>query len=75
MGLTDKQISEVIQNMVILHDTREQKNQHILDFFDENNIIHEKEKLATADYVFILEYALESTKDSCGGSLNDCWKL
>ena len=54
MAMTDKQISEVIQNMVILHDTREQKNQHILDFFDENTIIHEKEKLRTADYSFYL---------------------
>lgn len=54
MGLSDKQISDRIQNMVILTDTREQKNQHILDYFDANTILHEREKLRTADYTFYL---------------------
>ena len=54
MALTDKQVSDIIHNMVILTDTREQKNQHILDFFDENEIPHKKEQLRTADYSFYL---------------------
>lgn len=52
--MTDKTLADVIQNMVILTDTREKKNLHIIDFLDKNGIPHETEKLETADYSFYL---------------------
>jgi len=38
--------------MVILHAGNEQVNTHILDYFDKNNIPHEKRALKTGDYSF-----------------------
>ena len=38
--------------MVILHDSREQTSNHILDYFDKHNIQHEKRALKTGDYSF-----------------------
>jgi ERCC4-type nuclease len=55
-GLTDRQISDVIADMVILVDTREQKNQHITTYFDKNAIKYRVEKLDTADYSIILPH-------------------
>lgn len=54
MKITDKMIADVIKDIVILTDTREQKNKHILDYFDEKEIKHQLQKLDTADYSFIL---------------------
>lgn len=52
--LTDKQISDILKDITVIVDTREQKNDHILDFFCEESIPYKKEKLDTADYSFIL---------------------
>lgn len=52
--LTDKVIHDIINDMVILVDTREQKNQHIIDFFESAGINYRIEKLETADYTFVL---------------------
>lgn len=54
MKLTDKQISLIIEDMVVIVDTREKKNQHILDYFNSNNIKYIVRKLDTADYSFEL---------------------
>lgn len=54
MKITDKMIADVISDLVILTDTREQKNKHILDYFDEKEIKHQLQKLDTGDYSFIL---------------------
>lgn len=54
MAMTDTEQSKVIHNMVILTDSREQKNQHILEWLDSQAIPHREEKLETADYTFIL---------------------
>lgn len=48
--MTDKEIGNVMSSMVILVDTREKKNQHILDFFDKNGIKWKSKKLDFADY-------------------------
>lgn len=56
MQLTDKQMQEVLDDIVVLVDTREQKNQHILDYFDKNSIKYQVEKLDTADYTIILPH-------------------
>lgn len=54
MNLTDKVIGKIVDDMVVLVDTREQKNQHILDYLEANNIKYRLEKLDTADYSFVL---------------------
>ena len=41
--------------MVILHTTNEQKNQHILDYFDKKCIKHKAKALKTGDYTFKIE--------------------
>lgn len=45
-------MSDILSDMVVIVDTREQKNQHILDFFIANGIKYEVSKLDTADYSF-----------------------
>lgn len=41
---------DILKNILILVDTREKKNQHILDYFDANNIPYRFEKLDVGDY-------------------------
>ena len=41
--------------MVILHDTAEKNNKHILDYFDKKNIKHKAKSLKTGDYSFMIE--------------------
>lgn len=47
---SDKKYKELLSNLVILHDSREQISDHILSYFDNNNILHEKKALKTGDY-------------------------
>ena len=47
---TDKEIKAIKNNLTILVDTREQRNQHILDFFIKKNIKYETRKLDYGDY-------------------------
>jgi len=54
MIITDKVIASAIKDIVILTDSREQKNKHILEYFNDKEIPHRIEKLDTADYTFIL---------------------
>lgn len=54
MKFTDKEMAHILEDIVIIVDTREQKNQHILDYFLKNNIQYKVEKLDTADYSFYL---------------------
>ena len=41
--------------MVILHDTKEQQNQHIIDYFEKEGIRHKARSLKTGDYTFMLD--------------------
>lgn len=52
---TDKKYKELLQQMVVLHDSREKTSSHILDYFDKNNIKHEQRSLKTGDYSFKIE--------------------
>ena len=45
---------EIIKSMIILTDSREKKNTHIIKLFDEQNIKHRVEKLDFGDYTFII---------------------
>lgn len=46
----DKEIKNLIKNMCILIDTREQENTHITDYLDRYNIKYRKQALSFGDY-------------------------
>ncbi len=52
--MTDKKMADILSNITIVIDTREQKNQHIKDYFDEKEIPYIEKKLNAGDYTFIL---------------------
>jgi hypothetical protein len=54
MKLTDLQISKILADIVIVSDSREKKNKHILDYLNLNKIPYVVEKLNSGDYSFIL---------------------
>jgi ERCC4-type nuclease len=48
---TDTEIKRLLkENVMVIVDTREQQNQHILDFFKSQNIKYESKKLDSGDY-------------------------
>lgn len=47
-------MDELISSMTILVDTREKKNEHILDYLDKKNIQHKKKALDYGDYSFMI---------------------
>ncbi len=51
---SDKEMDEIVKSMVILWDSREQKNNHILDVFEKNNITYQKKALERCDYSFYI---------------------
>ena len=51
---TDKKYKELLDHLVILHDSKEQRNEHILKYFDTNNIAHKKKSLKTGDYSMMI---------------------
>lgn len=54
--LTDKEIDDIIKDIIVISDTREQKNNHILDYLDSTNVPYITQKLDTGDYSFILPH-------------------
>lgn len=51
---TDKELKTLLKSMVILVDTRENVNNHILQYFDSKKIPYKVQKLDVADYSFML---------------------
>lgn len=52
---TDTEIKKLLkENFMILYDTREQKNQHILNYFDEKKVKYKKKKIDEGDYTAII---------------------
>lgn len=47
---TDKELKELLSSIVVLVDTREQENGHILDYLDKQKIPYKKKKLDYGDY-------------------------
>jgi ERCC4-type nuclease len=47
---TDKELKELLSSLTIITDSRENQNQHILDYFDKKKIPHIKQALNFADY-------------------------
>lgn len=52
MKFTQGEQDKLLKSMTIVCDTREQKNEHITNYFDSKNIPWVKEKLPYADYSF-----------------------
>ena len=52
---TDTEIKKLLkENLVILYDTREQKNDHILNVFNKKGIKCKREKIDEGDYIGII---------------------
>lgn len=47
---TEKEIQELLKTAIVIVDTREQKANHILKYFDERKIAYAKEKLEYGDF-------------------------
>lgn len=47
-------IKRLLKQIVILVDSREKKNSHILEYFEKNGIAYRKEKLEYGDYSFMI---------------------
>ena len=62
---TDTEIKKLMGSMVVLVDTREQENAHILSYFDQKKILYEVKKLNFGDYSIKLPQneALGLTRD------------
>lgn len=54
MILTDKQLDNILNDMTVIIDSREKKNDHLLKYFNDNGIKWVCKKLDTADYSFEL---------------------
>jgi ERCC4-type nuclease len=52
---TEKQYKELLSNMVIQIDKREQKNEHIKKWFDQNKISYMDKSFESGDYGFIIK--------------------
>ena len=53
--LTDATITKLMKNMVVIVDTREQANHHIISYFDKKGIKYKIRKLDFGDYSCFLE--------------------
>lgn len=47
---TDKEISDLLKQLTIICDSREQVNGHVTGYFDKNKVAHTTRKLDTGDY-------------------------
>lgn len=52
--MTDKQLGDIVDDMVVIVDTREKKNEHILRYLRDNEIKWKVSKVDTGDYTFEL---------------------
>lgn len=51
---SDKELKKVMSNLTILIDTREQANEHVIEFLDKKKIPYEVKKLDFGDYACML---------------------
>ena len=54
---TVEEIKNLVKHMVILVDSREKKNGHVLDYFGKQGIAYQKTKLDYGDYSFYIPAA------------------
>ena len=58
-----EEIKKLTKQMIVLIDTREKRNEHILSYFDKQGITYRKEKLDFGDYTFLLPSAATGQGD------------
>jgi len=51
---TDKEIKVILDSIIIIIDTRERDNKHIIDYFEKKKISYEIKKLNIGDYSFAI---------------------
>jgi ERCC4-type nuclease len=51
---TDKEIKEILSSLVVLCDTREKSDKHIIDWLEKKKIEHWRHKLNFGDYSFMI---------------------
>ncbi|MDX8367843.1 ERCC4 domain-containing protein [Cytobacillus sp. IB215665] len=51
---TDTEMKKIIKSLVILTDSREQKNSHILEYFDKKKIPYKQKTIKTGDYTAMI---------------------
>lgn len=51
---TDDELKTILDTMVMIVDTREQKNKHILDYFDKKKVPYKHRGLRTGDYTAMI---------------------
>lgn len=52
---SDKEIKETLKRICVLCDTREQRNEHIVEYFQKRNIPYQSKKINTGDYSFSVD--------------------
>lgn len=63
----DKQLKKILDNLIVCVDTREQSNQHIINFFNRKKIKYKVQKLPLGDYSIMLP------KNSYEGQVQDIY--
>lgn len=58
-----EQIKQMARQMIVLVDSREKQNSHILNYFDKQGIAYRKTKLDYGDYSFLLPDAVTGQGD------------
>lgn len=51
---TDKEIKAILDSIIIIIDSGEQENKHIIDYFEKKKIAYKIKKINTADYSFAI---------------------
>lgn len=64
---SESELKKLLKTIVICYDGREQENKHVLNWFDENKIAHEKISLNYGDYSYKLP------KNEAFGIFNDLY--
>ncbi|MDX8367765.1 ERCC4 domain-containing protein [Cytobacillus sp. IB215665] len=54
MHFTDTEIKKIEKSLVIITDTREQQNKHILEYFDKKKIPYKQKAMKTGDYAAMI---------------------
>lgn len=51
---TEKELEELIKSMVIIIDTRENQNSHLIEYWDRKKILYKKKSIKHGDYSFFI---------------------
>lgn len=53
--MTDSELGKALDSIIIIVDTREKKNKHILDYFDKYKIPYKIAKVDSGDYTYVMD--------------------